>query len=201
MRQQLLEAGEVPGRLRGLGREVGVGEPVERCAERDREPEHDGRGAERDHDVTHEQVRPREDRVVDRPLGFGDRLAVDDTEQPNPPAVEVRRGLRHRRGRGGRRRFGTRGRLLGERAHARRARPRSRPCVLARCARSASARGASGARPRAARRSAAACSGRPGDRRSGDPGAGRRRTGRSARARCRPSPPSTTAGPKAAGSR
>ena len=94
-REQLLEPGEVPRRLRRLGRDVRVREPAERRAERDREAEHDRRGAERDHDVAHQQMRPREHGVVDRSRRFGDRLAVDDAEQAHAPAVELGRGLRH----------------------------------------------------------------------------------------------------------
>ena len=52
---------------------------------------------ERDHDVADEQVRPREHGVVDGALLGGDRLAVDDAEDPGASAVEVgRRGRRDR---------------------------------------------------------------------------------------------------------
>ena len=116
-REQLLQPGEVPRCLRRLGREVRVREAAQRRAERDGEAEHDRRGAERDDDVTHEQMRPGEHGVVDRSRRFGDRLTVDDAEQADAPAVQLRRGLRH--GLGGRRGRRALGRLFGERADAR----------------------------------------------------------------------------------
>ena len=72
------------------GVRFGLARPCSGRGERDPEAEHDRRGAERDHDVTHEQVRPGEHRVVDRPLGFGDRLPVDDAEQADATSVERR---------------------------------------------------------------------------------------------------------------
>ena len=64
--EQFLQPGEVPRRLRRLGCDVRVRQAAQRRAERDAEAEHDRGGTERDHDVAHEEMGPREHGVVDR---------------------------------------------------------------------------------------------------------------------------------------
>ena len=42
--------------------------------------------------MSHEQMRPGEDGVVDRSRFFGDRLTIDDPEETNPSAVQLGAG-------------------------------------------------------------------------------------------------------------
>ena len=103
VRQQLLQAGEVPRRLCRLGREVRVREPSQGRVERDPERRAPAAAdAEGDDDVTHEQVRPGEDGVVDAvaPLRSPTR-GPRRPAAPRAPAVERRAAARWRGTAGG----------------------------------------------------------------------------------------------------